>query len=184
MHPSPSRFYVGIDPSLRSTGLSLLGPKQILAYCVRPKSMNGAQRLVFHRNMLRALLEECTYACIEGPSLGSTNRADDLGQLRGVLLVELADKNIPCLVIPPTTLKKFGAGSGAASKQLMIESAQELSGLENLNDDEADAFWLAYLAFALNEKPTGLKRHQLEVLFSLKNKKIKNKVSNPSPFNI
>jgi Holliday junction resolvasome RuvABC endonuclease subunit len=98
--------------------------------------------------------------------------------------VELADHKVPCLVIPPSTLKKFGAGSGTASKARMIVTAQELSGITNLNDDEADAFWLAYLAFAWNEKPTGLKRHQLEVLHSLRNKKIKNKISKPTQFNI
>lgn len=107
--------------------------------------------------------------CIEGPSLNSTNRADDMGQVRGAY-------NLTCMQefwpgahpkeIPPNSLKKFFTGSGTASKEDMIAAA-EASGWVVGSDDEADAAGLADLARALCDNTVPLTRKQREAIKSI-----------------
>jgi len=178
MSTEASRKYVGIDPSLRSTGCAVLGENQHpqTALFTAPKA-RGVVRLAQLRDQFKSLLPgTATYACIEGPSLGSINRADDLGQVRGVFLLTLHDAGIPVTVIPPQSLKKF-ASKGGASKERMIEAAEKEFGLEIDSDDIADALWLARLAHALHDDNIRLTRKQLEVIYGIRNPKNKRTIS-------
>jgi crossover junction endodeoxyribonuclease RuvC len=106
--------------------------------------------------------------CIEGPSLHSTNQADKLGQVRGVLeLVSMDYLSFPH-EIPPTSLKKFATGYGHASKDKMMQTALQ-AGWDVRNDDEADAAWLTEIARALHEDDLPLTRKQLEALRGIQN---------------
>jgi len=142
-------------------------------------AVKDVERLAYIRNHVKIFIDThgpCAHACIEGPSHGSTNRADDLGQLRGVLLLSLHDLKIPTTVIPPTVLKKFGARRGDASKEKMLKAAeQEFGILLGTQDDMADALWLAQLARALTED-IKLTRPQLEVVYGIRNPKPKKRI--------
>jgi len=186
MHTAESRLYLGIDPSLRSTGLVIIGENHQRIQRITPTKLRDTPRLQYHRNALREVLPGCTTACIEGPSLYSVNRADAIGQLRGVLLLELEDNHILTYEIPPTTLKLFATGKGNSGKDLMIAMANERWNLQLTNDDEADALWLAYLAQRLDtEDFKGLKRYQLEVIHGIRTtNKLKDKPSNYRQFNV
>jgi Holliday junction resolvasome RuvABC endonuclease subunit len=179
--PGFTSSYIGIDQSLRSTGIAAVTADDTACGLIEPPdNMEGVLRLAYIRNQAKAFLTlhgPCLHACVEGPSHGSTNRGDDLGQLRGVLILSLHDWGVPTTVIAPTTLKKFGGRSGSASKSQMIKTAQEAFDIElGTQDDLADALWLAQLARALNED-IKLTRPQLEVVYGIRNPKPKKTVT-------
>lgn len=184
MDKTTSRIYAGIDPSLRSTGIAIIGPETTMISTIKPKKLRGVERLQYIRNTLNTQIIGCNSACIEGPALYAVNRADDIGQLRGVILVALADAGIPVQIIPPTSLKKFATGYGNATKEQMIIAAKTKSKVEILGDDEADAYWLALLAQGLHEPTSSLTRYQFDVISGIRTPRIKNKVFTPKTLNI
>lgn len=176
MTPETASTYVGIDPSLRSSGFAVLQENQVLCTCIlnAPKKKGTARLATIRDLFLEHLPPSVAGACIEGPSYGSVNRADDLGQLRGMFLLALFDAKIPTTIIPPTVLKKF-ASRGDASKSRMVLSAEEEFGITVTSDDTADALWLARLAQALTED-THLTRRQLETIKGIRNPKNKHTI--------
>ena len=186
MRTPEARLYLGIDPSLRSTGLVIIGENSPRIRRITPTKLRGTERLQYHRDALREILPGCVGACIEGPSYNSINRAHDIGRLHGVLLLELADHQIPIHEVPPSNLKLFATGHGDSSKELVKATANEQWNLQLTCDDETDALWLSYLAQKLDTTDfTGLKRYQLEVIHGIRNmNKLKDKPSNYRQFNV
>lgn len=85
--------------------------------------------------------------CIEaplphGPGTVSLTRQ---AEVRGVVLRDLFELDVPFVEVLPSNVKRFATGNGAASKEAMIEAAHA-EGAEPLNDDEADAFHLRRMA--------------------------------------
>jgi len=180
--------YVGIDPSLTKTGFAILatGIRRTLTIFGKHREI---PRLKWYRDELRTHLEFITshygpikQVCIEDAAYAATNRADALGQLRGVLAVCASDFCPDIQLVEPTRLKKYATGNGGASKERMIEAAMREWEI-TLNDDEADAIWLAHLARALAEDSL-LKRYQMEVIHGIRNPKVKRRISTKSSDNI
>ena len=119
---APQASYIGIDPSLSKTGLACISKDGLTTRLVKTP-LTGVERLRYYRDELKTFLEmallkgKILCVCIEGPSLGSINRADDLGQLRGVLSVCARDYCENVVVVAPTSLKKFATGGGGAKKE-------------------------------------------------------------------
>jgi len=138
--------YLGIDPSLTSTGIVLLSsntrPTEI-ALCPTTRKY----RLSWFYSEVEKLLwgRRVTYAAIEGPSYGSVGRGSDLDQLRGALRLLLELRNIPYVIPAPKEVKKFGAGLGGATKPQMVRAANA-DGCASDLDDICDAWHLARLA--------------------------------------
>jgi len=185
MPDTTSRSYVGVDPALRHTGLAIIKVDETsvqLQTHVLQSQQRGILRLQDLRDQLRMILHSVylkytiTGACIEGPALEAINRADDLGQIRGVYAVAVADFSCPIYVVPPTQLKRYTTGHGSCGKQNM-QLAAEKEWDKQLTDDEADAAWLAHMAHALFGKPTPTlrKRHQVEVIHGIRNPKGKDR---------
>lgn len=177
--PNTRCYYVGIDPSLNSTGLALITCEhgKIIhrdTGVIKHTSLTGIARLQDTRDRMLTFFAthlvkhpHIVAICVEGASHASTGRHDELGKNRGILILTLYDIfKIKPLEIPPTRVKKFGAKSGSASKKAMIAAAR-LRGWDIPvdADDEADAAHLADLAAALHGLlPPLLTRQQLEVL--------------------
>lgn len=156
MHHTQSRLYLGVDPSLTSTGVAFVGVDTCEVHVIKPGKLRGGDRLKYHVDLFRELVKgvgPIQAACIEGPSLKSENNADFMGQIRGVYLYALADFGIKTFdPIPPTSLKLFATGNGLASKERMLEAADRCWPQTTFTtDDAADAAWLASLAQALSE---------------------------------
>jgi Holliday junction resolvasome RuvABC endonuclease subunit len=177
MGNSKATHFVGIDPSLSSTGLAVLTfhdgkIDQYTTTLKTPTNLRETARLCWIRGAFVQTLEANTYGlmsgvCYEKASLGSVGRQIDLAELRGVLQVACVSFAMNPIGIEPARLKKFGAGQGGASKDKMIQRAKT-SGWAVANDDEADAAHLAFLAFAIkHHKTIRLTRKQLEVLSDL-----------------
>lgn len=102
---------------------------------------------------------------IEGPSIGSTHRGFDLGEISGVLKADFFSRGIPLQVVPPATLKKFITGSGAASKTQVLYSVNASYGLSLTDDNIADAIGLAKFSLFHHQFPSiqlPALRHELE----------------------
>jgi len=187
--------YVGIDPSFTCTGVGAVSPTKVSHFhfrgpTLKGKRAGGVARLTALQHELQQHLEYLVrnlgpikHVCIEGPAYAATNRADDLGQLRGVYSVCAAGFCDTVTVVPPTSLKKFATGSGAATKEKMVKTATEICD-ERLLHDEADALWLAVLARGLEDATLELKRYQIEVIDGIRNPKVKRRVSTRQADNI
>jgi Holliday junction resolvasome RuvABC endonuclease subunit len=140
MKPAP--VVMGLDLSLTSTGYSVAGTTGVIS-----SSHKGPERLIELRNTFVDLLvsESVSIVAIEGYSFASRNsQAHSIGELGGVIRVELFSREIPFVVIPPTCRAKFATGRGNASKNEVISSVSAKTGLIWSNpgaDDRCDA-WL------------------------------------------
>jgi Holliday junction resolvasome RuvABC endonuclease subunit len=123
-------------------------------------------RLVFIKRNVASLLTEVKHAAMEGYSYKSTGRVFELGEVGGVIKVLLAEHSIPCISVPPVSVKKFATGNAYADKRAMLSAATQ-RGSVFADDDQADAFFLAHiaLAYVLNVAET---RRELDVLASLR----------------
>jgi len=173
-YAAPKMFYFGIDQSLTSTGVAVITDEKPArtAYVGRiaTKKLRGVLRLAFIRDGLREALRTfpgTVLAALEGYSMGSGGRWYDLGEVGGLVRLTLHDAGIPTVIVPPTTLKLFVAGDGAADKDAMRQAVLDKWGQDIPQDDECDAYGLAQLArsFHLN---TGTTRAELEVIKKLK----------------
>jgi len=141
---------IGIDQSLRATGLCInnVTEGRLTGLVLEEKKLVGAARL----SSLRRRIMDTVRAympiliAVEGYSYDSTNRLAALGELGGIIRVELQDLQIPLIVVSPLTLKQFVTGSGAASKKKVIKFVKERYGYETDNDNIADAVGLAKFA--------------------------------------
>ena len=169
-------IYVGIDQSLTKTGVCVLFTRGIekLKVIRTPKAMRGAARLVNIRDSIKKTLEpyqnNVSLAAIEGPSLGSINHADDLGQIRGVVLVLLLDLGIEPILVVPASLKVFVAARGDATKEQMIAATAHTWDVAIPQDDACDAHGLARFAEEYCEGRSHL-RHQIQAVHNMKRPK-------------
>jgi Holliday junction resolvasome RuvABC endonuclease subunit len=174
-------IYVGIDPSLTQTGVCVLFTRGIekLKVFRTPRAMRGAARLVNIRDNIQKMVEpyrsNVTLAAVEGPSLGSTNRADDLGQLRGVVLVLLMDLCIEPILVAPASLKMFVAAKGDATKEEMASATARIWDVTIPQHDACDAHGLARFAEEYHEGRSNL-RHQIQAVYNLKRSKTRSKL--------
>jgi len=170
-----STLWIGIDPAATSTGIAFIHEDRLIVTRIIPRDLRGSARLAFLRNEFNKAFnphkQPTIYACIEGPALSACNRADTLGQVRGIFLLTLEDIGANITVVQPTALKKFATKHGNASKEKMIIAAYN-KWHRYLQEDEADAAWLAQLAFSLSTNNVDT-RAQLEVLYGIRSPKTK-----------
>lgn len=167
--------FLGIDQSLRGTGVCLLemdpntlDAKTILLGTILTK-LDGAARLSHIRKAVTAYLVGTTRVAMEGYSYGSVGRVFELGEAGGMIKLAAFDANVPCTIIPPTQLKYFATGSGGAAKKQMLETAIGEGAPVGEDDNQADAFFLALLAWHLSVPRTAKLRHRMDVIHGLNN---------------
>lgn len=88
---------------------------------------------------------------MEGISYGSAGAGQvaDLAGLNYMIRSIFLKYNLKFTIIPPTSLKNFAVGNGAATKDVMIASWKKIDkNIEKIDsikiDDLADAFFLAH----------------------------------------
>lgn len=167
-------MYLGIDQSLRSTGVALVEADGSVVYTgtITPGKLTGVERLAYIRRGLREALSmadgaRILSAALEGYSYGSTGTLCELGEVGAVVRLVLYDAGVPFVVVAPAQLKQFVAGNGQAKKEDVREAVLKKWGISIDQDDECDAFGLAQLAKSYHNK-TGTTRGELEVLKKLR----------------
>ncbi len=144
---------LGIDPGTLHTGYGFIkrsGSRltKILSGTINTNSkQNMEYRLLSIHNRLEELLTICNpdQAAVEDVFFSkNANSALKLGQVRGVILVTLASRNIPITSVAPALVKRSVVGSGRAEKSQVQRVIQAILGLKELPEvDEADALAIA-----------------------------------------
>lgn len=188
------RYYVGIDPSISNTGITILGPDgqskmhsdASCAYLNKYKMKHEILRYQEITHWITNLITAQDYineAIIgyENYSFQSVNKAFSLGEFGGVLktALMLCPFKTTLYLIPPKIVKMFANGHGGSSKELLLQqyikdSVENQNDAVKLSDDIIDSFYLANLAAALEGvdilKDSTLYRFRLEVLRDIKKK--------------
>jgi Holliday junction resolvasome RuvABC endonuclease subunit len=94
---------------------------------------------------------------VEGIAYGNKNSLVLMAQCATVIALELHRRGIGWWVVPPSVLKKWTTGNGAASKELMAAFVLKRWGFRSPSDDIVDAFALAQLGQLGAEKLAELK---------------------------
>ena len=146
---------IGIDPGTASVGYGIIdeedGRLNVVKYGVirtRPKDGDASIRLQIIYHELNNILN--TYrpdvAAVEELFFGrNISTAIQVGQARGVLLLALANSQIPVAEYSPPKIKEAVSGYGNASKEQVQYMVQNLLDLEEKPkpDDAADGLAVA-----------------------------------------
>ena len=144
---------LGIDTSLRSTGLAVVeaeGSRMRAVWHGRirnPPTRPLSQCLLYAEDEVTRQLEllQPQAAAIEGVFFAKNMRTTlILGHMRGVLIAQCARRGIPVYEYEPRRVKQAVVGFGGAVKGQMQRMVMTLLGLpEPPQEDEADALALA-----------------------------------------
>jgi Holliday junction resolvasome RuvABC endonuclease subunit len=170
------RAFVGIDSSLQQPGLAVLwdnGERKFIG-SLRTGSLRGGARLAsIEKWIVDNVGDVHIVGCaIEGPSLASTHREFDLGEISGVCRC-LASRawEVEATIVPPSQLKLFADGNGRAED--LIHAVKRHWGVDvGTDDNAADAYALARLSRALVHGP-GPRRCEAEVVRDILTPRVK-----------
>ena len=185
-------MYAGVDPSITNTGVVVLNATGQVLGCFNSKHRTGKAKAstpyqrVFRYGEIAAFATNCIHSCAgKGPcivgyedySFDSENKAFTIGELGGVLKLELVTRVGDLLLAAPQRVKSFATGHGTAGKEKMVKQAtSESSYISQLTkkdrtDDVCDAYFLAKIAWytadpkqaAEHDTDRGLVRHRLSI---------------------
>lgn len=146
---------LAIDPSLKSTGYAYTisnYPYSVGHGRVTVKKLKGCERLQYLKEALEDLLAlyRPEFVVYEDYSFGSKGRSTyGIAELGGILRLELYNRGLDVLFVPPTSLKVFTTNDGFADKDTMIAAVRKKYNIaEDIGDDAADAIALWGLARA------------------------------------
>jgi Holliday junction resolvasome RuvABC endonuclease subunit len=178
-----SFLFLGIDPSLTGTGLSLI---DINGTIVDTKKLStpvtGVERLFHLRNNLKYFLEQhiinntIQLYCIEGGAFREQGRIFHLGEWSGIIKLLLYDLGVLGLSVAPLQLKKFVSGVGKnTGKETIILDVYKNFNEEIRDNDIADAYVLSqisryyyiYTSDFKNEYSLQMKKHQKDIISTI-----------------
>lgn len=149
---------VGVDLSLTSTGIVTLDDGQPIQLQSSGWGGEGgasyaerAERIVaMSRHVLGLIPADADAINIEGPAYASqTGHFFDRGGLFWGVFAGLHARSVPIVVTPPTTLKMWATGNGAADKKAVkAATALRWPDIRIRTFDEADALCLAEILAA------------------------------------
>ncbi|MFI9271836.1 hypothetical protein ACIGXM_14115 [Kitasatospora sp. NPDC052896] len=174
--------YIGIDQSYSAFAIILhvedpAGPGHVehLLDFSPERAGRGVARLAHIHRTLLALFEatdigyDVRRVVMEGYAPASRYNREALGELGAVTKLALAEVfgfDGRVSIAPPTSLKKFVTGNGAAGKDLMLLAVYKKWGAEFSSNDLADAYGLMRIGYAL-ENGTQLK-YERDVLDAMR----------------
>jgi crossover junction endodeoxyribonuclease RuvC len=142
--PLTGPVFVGIDQSYSGFAITCISGRDYYT-TVYKSDVRGIERLKDIREHLRSTLGSAHIVdvAIEGYAFGS-QMANMLGELGGMVKLELLDMGKYPLIVPPTSLKKYatGKGQGVAKSQIMLQVYKKW-GVEFSDDNAADSYVLA-----------------------------------------
>ena len=149
----PALCILGIDTSLRSTGLGVVQRDGNVLRAIRHVTLKNPQDW-FHSRCLKRISEDLRdliaevrpdAASIEGIfHFKSSRTAVVLGQARGAAIAACAGAGVPIYEYSPRKVKQSVCGSGAAHKEQVARMVAAMLGLTQMPPaDETDALALA-----------------------------------------
>lgn len=150
-----SKFVLGIDPGIADCGYAVLehvGHQEFnVTECgswKTDKHDSVSERLAVIKHNISDILNRHDISRAGVEELfhqKNIKTAVTVAQARGVVMAEIADKDIPCAEFTPTQVKSMIAGYGKADKYQMKEAIKVLLKLKELpeSDDAIDAIGIA-----------------------------------------
>lgn len=135
----------GIDPSLTATGVAT--PDGELHTVKSKPSGDSIEARLWRLNLIgvgiAALVDGADVVVIEGPAFSRANAGTHIGAgLWWRIVGGLHARGVRVVEVGPSQLKKFATGRGNADKAAMQLAIQKRTGMEVLDNNQADAFWL------------------------------------------
>lgn len=140
---------VGIDPSLTATGIATVAA----VTTINTGRKRGMERLAYIENVVFASVLPGELVVIEGYSHGSQHNSHAMGELGGVIRLDLWKRGVRYIDVAPLRLKKYATGKGLADKTAVVVAARDRLGYDGTNDNEADALWLRAIGMDLIGDP-------------------------------
>lgn len=151
---SSNAMVVGLDLSLTATGYYLWnsqkGQVSIPGHGVITNKLRDMERMDhilkaiifelddFASSGMRVYIEDFAFGVKQNQSY-----VREIGMLHGIVRHWLWGNKIHTVMVPPTVLKKFVTGSGAAKKEVVMLDVYKRFGFEARDNNLADAFGLA-----------------------------------------
>lgn len=165
---------IGLDLSLVATGLVVLRDGKIIrqelikSKPLGEKPINEIIRLKKIVEEIEIVISEETpiVAVIENLAFAArkTTALTTLAGLSFLVRSMLFDYNIPFYMCAPTTLKRFATGKGNSEKDHMILNAYKAYGVESIDNNIADALFLAKIGSAIMGYEKVISLHQVETI--------------------
>lgn len=116
--------------------------------CKTLKDESVGMKLLRFKAKLREVveLEKPELIVYERPAGAHGNSLIHEAKMIGIVEAYCEEKGIEYKAYSAKEIKKFGTGSGSASKNLMVEKAKDRYGYMGFDDNEADALHLLHLA--------------------------------------
>lgn len=173
----PANFdtVIGVDASLRSTGVAILrrGVEGHQTAALKTQ-LRGAARLehMLHQLLCLILGEEVdgtklwdfsrypeprrVLVLIEEYAFSQTLQSHQTGEIGGMFRFGMWKLGIPFVEVPIGTVKIYCTGRGNPDWKVVLIEAYKLWGIEGTTDDEVDALILAHMGFDLIVPPEKL----------------------------
>lgn len=164
----------GIDPSLTCTAVVTLGSGDgddrptlldVHRIITKPASFTSPMaRLVSMLGELRDALEQRPVLVVLEGYAFSRNMAGQhsISEWGGLLRLEMYREHIPYRECSPSSLKKYVCGKGNADKSLMLREVHKRWLFDAADDNEADAYALARLAWDVVTGSGGARAREAE----------------------
>lgn len=152
---TPYARVVGLDPSLRSTGMADVDRQgRLVATRAAGWSLPDAATIHARRYRIRGVALEViewvrrlqpSIVVVEGPSYGQKAQqgTHEVAGLWWEVVGRALDLETAVVVVPPSRLKRWATGNGAAKKPAMVAAAETRFGWAFPTNDQADAALLA-----------------------------------------
>lgn len=156
---SSNRIYVGLDLSIRGTGVSILDKTGDLLDCftiaVQNRHSNLRRYHDISKHIGKVVKDKDSKICVEGYAFGRARGGSasvfQLAELSGVIRYNLIYRDgIPptnIALIAPTVVKAFATGKGNSAKSLILLGVYKRWGFEFKDDNQADAFTLSKISY-------------------------------------
>lgn len=158
--------YIGIDPSTKTGFVVLDESGQVVeAKEINKPGIDPARMYFMINTIINEVLKHKNSKvelAIEGFGYAS-QQAIQLGGIGWGIRMKLFENDIDYIEVAPAQLKKFTGAKGNAKKDILAVEIFKRWGFESKSDNIRDAYVLAQIARAINNK-TNITKFQIEVL--------------------
>jgi Holliday junction resolvasome RuvABC endonuclease subunit len=156
LKPPLAPVVVGLDLALNHTGIAHAdGTTETFVATADKQANAGLDRMCEIRRHITWVTDiiDLELVVIEALAFDAHDYNRWLAQLTGIIRASLYDRDVPFIVVTPSTLKKYATGSGRSGKAEVLYNARDRLGYKGFSHDEADALWLRAIGWAVLNVP-------------------------------
>lgn len=165
------RTIVGIDLSLRATGIAVWKPgvDSVSLFLLEAKSTDLDRIDGIVRQIKELLQDETALVLLEGLAFMSNNgKASERAGLWWIIVYWLWRRKQPYVSVAPTRAKKYLTGRGNAKKDEILKEVFRRYRADLTDDNLADALNLCHIGMAVDGHEETTTKHQSEVVSILR----------------